>query len=210
MMGKNTKKKPFVLGINGSPHKEGTVIRLLNLTLKGARKAGAETKVIHLYEYRIEHETGLYSENPKKATMNSSFQDDMALIVPDVIRADAIVFGTPVYWANMSGAMKDFIDRLTPLEHDGFLLVGKLACVIAASKENEGGRESAAMTLVSPLMQMGFLLPPGAVRWYPGTWTTTKGKTKSWAEEDSSKVGTHMVYLINLLRKHPIRWFDDS
>ena len=109
----------------------------------------------------------------------------------------------------MSGIMKDFIDHLTALENDHFQLIGKIAAFIAASKENEGGLEMAVMSMVTALGQMGVLIPPNAIMWYPGSsghiGATSEGK-KSWAMDDAPHVGRNMVRLINLLREHPIEW----
>jgi multimeric flavodoxin WrbA len=196
----------FILGVNGSPHKEGVVCELLNLILRGAAEAGAKTKIIHLYDLNIIHEPGHYSQNPKKAIPAEMPLDGITELYPEILRADGLVFATPVYWANMSGVMKDFIDHLTPLENDGFQLEGKVAAFIAASKENEGGLEMAVMSMVTALAQMGVLIPPNSVMWYPGGWSTTNKKVNSWAKEDAPKVGRNMVKLIKILKKNKIEW----
>ena len=199
-------KDIFILGINGSPHHEGTTCELLNLLLSGASEAGAETRVVHLYDLNIVHEPGHYSQNPLKAVPSEMPRDGIVELYPEILRADGLVFATPVYWANMSGVMKDFIDHLTPLENDGFQLEGKVAAFIAASKENEGGLEMAVMSMVTALAQMGVLIPPNSVMWYPGGWTTTRKKFDSWAKKDAPKVGRNMVKLVEILKKNKIEW----
>lgn len=89
-------------------------------------------------------------------------RDDITDLYPEILRADGLALATPAYWANMSAVMKNFIEHLTPLENDGFLLEGKVAAVIAASKENEGGIEMAAMSLVVALIAMGILFSPSS------------------------------------------------
>ena len=200
--------KPFILGVNGSPHETGVVADLLTAVIDGAAREGAETKIVHLYKFRIVHEPGLYSENPEKAVPEGMPKDDIVALYPEIERADGLVLATPVYWANMSGVMKDFIDHLTALENKNFGLEGKVAVFIAASKENEGGLEMAAMSMVTALAQMGVLTPPNGVLWYPGKWVTSKGSHESWAKEDAPRVGKNMVTLIELLKEHPIRWSD--
>ncbi len=44
-----------------------------------------------------------------------SIKDDMQSIYPKLMQADAIVFGTPVYFEMLSGLLKNFIDRTCPL-----------------------------------------------------------------------------------------------
>lgn len=201
-------RKPFILAINGSPHEHGTVRELLDLVTKGAETAGAEIKTIDLYKLGIVHEPGYYSENATQEVPEKMPKDGITALYPEIIRADGLVLGTPVYWANMSGVMKDFIDHLTALENKNFALEGKIAGFIAASKENEGGVEMAAMSMVIALTQMGVLVPPNAILWYPGKWVTEKETIESWAKKDAPKLGRNMVKLIELLRKNPIRWSE--
>ena len=172
----------------------------------GAKHVGAETKIIDLYKLTIIHEPGYYSEAAAKEVPQKMPKDDIVALYPEIMRADALVLGTPVYWANMSAVMKDFVEHLTALENSEFSLEGKLAAFIASSKEIEGGVEMAAISMVAALTQMGFLVPPNAVMWYPGRWITSKNTIESWAVNDAPKVGKNMVKLITLLREKPIDW----
>lgn len=196
--------KNFVLGINGSPHKDGIVNELLSSVLAGAAEEGAEVKTIHLYDLQSHPVQGLYSIDPSRETVSNTQEDDITKLYPEILRADGIVLATPVYWANMSAVMKNFIEHLTPLENDGFQLRGKIAAFIAASKENEGGIEMAAMSMVAPLAQMGVLIPPNAILWYPGTWQTSRSDNSGWAKEDAPIVGKNMVRLAQLLKENPL------
>ena len=192
--------KPFILAINGSPHGDGVVAELLDLTLAGAAAFGAEVKRIDLYKLNILPAPGNFSRDPASETVAAMPKDDMLDLYPDILRADALVLGTPVYWMNMSGVMKTFIDRLTPLESDGNQLEGKPAAFIAASKENHGGGESAAMAMATALLQMGCLVPPNGVMWHPGAWEAGGEAQESWAMHDAPRVGKTMVNLIEALR----------
>jgi multimeric flavodoxin WrbA len=44
-----------------------------------------------------------------------SIRDDMQDIYPKLMQADAIVFGTPVYFEMVSGLLKNFMDRTCPV-----------------------------------------------------------------------------------------------
>lgn len=198
--------RPFILGINGSPHRDGIVHQLLQRVLAGAEKRGAEVRTVHLYDLNSVRTPGLYSKDPQSETPAHVPKDDIVSLYPEIVRADGLVLATPVYWANMSAAMKDFIEHLTPLENDGFQLEGKLAAFISASKENEGGLEMAVMSMVSALAQMGVLIPPNSILWHPGQWSNAKQKDISWAWEGAPGVGENMVRLIEILRKNKISW----
>lgn len=192
--------KVHILGINGSPHKDGTTAKLLGLVLAGAKKSGATTEIIHLYDFNIKPAPGNYSVDPKTEISAKMPKDDMQKLYPKITKAAGLVFATPNYWANMSGVMKNFIDRLTPLENEGFQLEGKIAAFIATAKENEGGVEMAALSMVAALSQMGVLIPPLGIMWYPGKWVRTEGTDEYWAFTDAPEVGQTMVRLAKFFR----------
>ncbi len=198
---------PYVLGINGSPHKDGIVGKLIEGVLDGAKEKGAKTRVVNLYDLDIVHEPGYYSEDPKKEIPANIPKDGITALYPDLIKADCLVLGTPVYWANMSGVMKDFIDHLTALENDDFKLEGKIAVFIAASKENEGGLEMADMSMVAALAQMGVLIPPYGILWAPGSSGTAKIGHSKWAEEDAPHIGKNIVTLAKLFKENKVSWY---
>ena len=200
--------KPFILGVNGSPHTDGIVAELLASVLRAAEKEGAETRTLNLSSLSMVPTEGHYSEDPSSEIIENAPRDDITDLYPEILRADGLVLATPVYWANMSAVMKHFIEHLTPLENDGFLLEGKIGAVIAASKENEGGVEMAATAVVVPLIEMGLLFPPNSVLWYPAHWATAREEHSNWAKEDAPKVGRNMVKLISLLRQNPIGWSE--
>lgn len=83
-----------ILFINGSPNKDGNTVKLAEKLL-----SGKEYKTLHLVDYR------LYSYGQK-------FEDDQfEEIVAKMKGAETIVIGSPVYWHNMSGAVRNLLDR---------------------------------------------------------------------------------------------------
>jgi multimeric flavodoxin WrbA len=98
-----------VLGIIGSPRKNGNTHVMVSRILEGARDKGAHIEAVSLADMTIRECDGCHAcwkgkhACPKK--------DDMAILYPKVAEADAIVFGTPVYWYGPTALMKAFIDR---------------------------------------------------------------------------------------------------
>ncbi len=104
-----------VLAINGSPRiKQSATYHILDHLLSGMREAGASTDLVHLREHTIQPCTGCFScwvKTPGKCIL----KDDMAPLLDKLVWADLIVYGTPLYHFNMTGLMKNFIDRTLPL-----------------------------------------------------------------------------------------------
>ena len=106
--------KCVVMAINGSSRKEkSSTYHILNPLLEGMRAAGATTEVVHLGHLKIRPCLGCFLcwvKTPGKCVQ----QDDMADVLERFVQADLLVFGTPLYHFNVSGLMKNFIDRTLP------------------------------------------------------------------------------------------------
>ena len=99
--------------INGSSKgKSGNTNIMVSAFLKGAEEAGAETVNIFLAEKDIKHCRGCHScwfKSPGQCVI----KDDMMEVLSAVGGANVIVFATPVYFENISGMLKVFMDRMT-------------------------------------------------------------------------------------------------
>ncbi len=103
-------KAKQVLVILGSPRRKGNSSILAAQISKGAKSAGAEVETVFLQGLTI---------NPCKAcdscqkhdSKGCAIKDDMQKIYPKLIKADAWVIASPVYWFTMSAQTKIFMDR---------------------------------------------------------------------------------------------------
>ena len=98
----------IILGINGSPRENGNTFTFINIALKRAAELGAETKYIWLGDKNLRGCRGCYGcVNAKQCVVEDDFQD----IFTEMIKADAILLGSPVYHASMTAEMKALLDR---------------------------------------------------------------------------------------------------
>ncbi len=102
-----------IVVINGSPKgKAGNTNRMAEAFLKGAEAAGAETVNILLAEKDIKHCDGCHTcwlRGPGQCVI----QDDMLEVLSVLGSSNIIVFASPVYFSNISGRLKVFMDRMT-------------------------------------------------------------------------------------------------
>ena len=87
--------------------------------LEGAREAGAETENIFLAHKKIHPCTGCYT-CWLKTPEHCAIQDDMAELLPKLKDSGLVVFATPVYVDNVTGIMKNFMDRMIPVADPHF------------------------------------------------------------------------------------------
>lgn len=104
-----------IVAINGSHKgKAGNTDAMVTAFLRGAEAAGAYTVNILLAEKKIRHCRACkacWFGSPG----NCALKDDMAGIVSLLTGADVWVWATPLYFDNISGMLKTFIDRLMVL-----------------------------------------------------------------------------------------------
>jgi len=97
-----------ILGIAGSPRRNGNTDLLLAEFLRGAVSKGAEVKTIYLNNLKIspcQHCDACLKEGKCR------IQDDMQKIYDELEQADVIVLASPVQFLGPPAAVKAMIDR---------------------------------------------------------------------------------------------------
>lgn len=102
-----------IVCINGSPRREGNSATLLSNAQKGAEAAGAE---VVRYDLTGKH-FGCISCFACKELGGRSFgrcavQDAMTPILEDVLSADGLILAAPIYFGDVPGAARSFLERL--------------------------------------------------------------------------------------------------
>jgi len=91
-------EKAMILGIVGSPRKGQLTDQLVTRTLEGAGSTGAQTEKVYLVDFEVP----FYTEEASCAEQLSRLCE----------KADALVIGTPVYYGDLNGLTKDFMDTV--------------------------------------------------------------------------------------------------
>ncbi len=102
------------IAYNGSPRKNWNTAQLLQRALEGAASQGAETKLYNLYDIPF---TGCKSCFACKLKDGASYgkcavKDGLEAILAEAAQADALIIGSPVYFGQLSGMTRSFIERL--------------------------------------------------------------------------------------------------
>ncbi len=102
------------IAINGSPRKNWNTALLLQQALKGAESAGAETELIHLYDLEYRGCISCFGCKRKDAVSCKCYmKDDLAPILEKVQDAEALLLGSPIYFGDVTGQMRCFLERLS-------------------------------------------------------------------------------------------------
>ena len=102
-----------VLVINGSPKSEdSSTMHLTRAFLEGAGWQDAE--IIDLTKQTVEHCMGCFAcwfHTPGSCVI----KDSMSELLPKIMAANVVVWSFPLYYYNIPGKLKSFIDRQLPL-----------------------------------------------------------------------------------------------
>ncbi len=124
-----------VIGVEGSPRKNGNTEKLVKTILESASGNGAETKFYKLTEMNISHCLGCFN---CRETGTCVTNDDMQLLHKEIQSSDVIIIGSPVYMWQVSGQTKLFMDRLIPFIKPDFTtrLKGKKSIFMVFTQGN--------------------------------------------------------------------------
>ena len=103
-----------VIALNGSPRKKWNTATLLKHALDGAATKGAETELIHLYDYNYKGCMSCFACQLKdgKSYGRCAVNDDLKPILDKVHDADAIILGSPIYFGMPTGVIRSCMERL--------------------------------------------------------------------------------------------------
>jgi len=125
-----------VLIFNGSPRSKGATSTVLHRIEKELKERDVKVDFYDLGSIGMSHCTGCCT---CYRTGACCLHDDAEILSQKISEADGIVLGSPTYASNVSGLMKDFIDRGHFVIEQ--LLYGK-PCITVATGENYGNRSA--------------------------------------------------------------------
>jgi multimeric flavodoxin WrbA len=185
-----------VLGIVCSPRKGGNTEILVKEALSTAHEAGAETEIVLVFDKNIAPCDGCHS---CFETSVCKIEDDMQPLYRQMEASDAIIFGTPVYFHNVTAQAKAIMDR-TFLFLTDLRLKGKVAAPILALRRVGAGQTR--NLLYGYFVAQGMIPVRGAIGYGPekGEVREGVGGTRDLsAMEEARMVGTDIVQLLQRL-----------
>jgi multimeric flavodoxin WrbA len=126
-----------VLGISGSMRKGGNTADLVNAVLGRCKDAGIETEFVSLSGKKIHPCLGCEKCKEKKWCVIE--KDDWDMIVKKILDCDVLVIGSPTYYYDVCGHLKNFIDRTYSLYHDR-KLAGRKGVAVAVQAHKGANR----------------------------------------------------------------------
>ncbi len=133
-------KKFKILAVNGSHNEDGNTAFLLNTILDECSSFGFECEMVSAHKAVNSSKTPFCvscSTPCSKVCYKGTYLEEVLNKMAD---ADAIIFGSPVYFGGMSGQLKCLFDKTRDLRATK-KLVGKLGAVVVCGASKYGGQE---------------------------------------------------------------------
>jgi len=100
-----------VVAFNGSARKGGNTSQMLRIVLDELEAAGAETELVELSGEKLPGCVACYKCMEKKNRRCAVESDRLNEFIEKMLAADAVLLGSPTYFADVSATMKALIER---------------------------------------------------------------------------------------------------
>jgi len=188
-----------IFGISGSPRLQGTHFAV-NYALNYLKEKGAEVRYFSVSRKRINF--CLHCDYCVKKKEGCIHKDDMKEVYENLIWADGVIIGTPVYQGNVTGQLKTLMDRCRAiLAKNPKVLRGKVGMAIAVGGDRNGGQEIALRT-IHDFFIINEMIPVGG-----GSFGANLGAT-FWSKDRGKKGVEEDEEGLRVLRKTLNRFYE--
>ncbi|MCI5162004.1 MAG: flavodoxin family protein [Candidatus Electrothrix sp. AX5] len=156
----------YALAVNGSPRKGGNTVALLKEVLGELDNEGWETELIKVGGTDIRGClacNGCFKNQDNQCVQK---KDAFNEIYSKMIKADAIILGSPVYFAAVGADLKAFIERAGYVAFaNNHAFAGKIGAAVVAVRR---GGATHTFDSINHMFQMSQMILPGSTYWNMG------------------------------------------
>lgn len=187
-----------VIGINGSPRKNGNTGTLINIVFEALQKEGIETEEIHIGGKNIRGCIACrkcFENQDKQCVMKNDMLNE---VVAKMIDADGIILGSPTYFTDVTADMKALIDRSGYVAiSNGGLFKHKVGAGVVAVRRGGGVH---VFDTLNHLFQISQMFIVGSTYWNLG-FGLNEGDVNDDAEgiKNMTNLGESMAHLLKKL-----------
>jgi NAD(P)H dehydrogenase (quinone) len=136
----------------------GTVHAMAERVTQAAEKAGADVRLRQVAELAPAE---AIASNAAWSQHFDRTKDEPKATADDIVWADAVLFGSPTRYGNVTSQLKQFLDTLGPQWSQG-LLADKAYAGFTSSMTAHGGQETTLLALYNSIYHFGgIIVPPG-------------------------------------------------
>lgn len=197
-------KRMLIVGINGSPHKNGNTRVLLDKVLASAQAQGAVTELLHAAELvnSAKHPFCIVCSNPCNGSCFEGTKMEEAFDL--LAKADGVVIGSPVYFGTVSGQLKALFDKTRKLRKEQGLY-NTVGAGVTVATTKYGGQETTMRAIHDIMLVHGMVIVgDGYVEndmGHLGASAHRPAANDDYALARAKIIGKRLVEVANLLKK---------
>ena len=156
----------YALAINGSPRKGGNTEVLLQEVLAELKNGGWETELVKVGGTAIRGCIACGKCFKNQDNECSVKKDNFNKIFAKMLKADAMILGSPTYFAAVSADLKALIERAGYVAYaNGNAFSGKIGAAVVAVRR---GGATHVYDTINHMFQMSRMILPGSTYWNMG------------------------------------------
>ena len=151
------------IAINGSPRSGGNTEIMLKKVLEPLEAAGWSTEYLRIGGKPVRGCTACLKCFEKQNGRCSIERDDMNKYLEKIYAADAVILGSPTFFADVTPELKALIDRagFVALANGG-ILKGKIGAAVVAARR---GGATHVFDTINHLFFLSSMIVPGSIYW---------------------------------------------
>jgi multimeric flavodoxin WrbA len=156
----------YALAVNGSPRKEGNTELLLREVLAELKNNGWETELVKVGGTSIRGCIACQKCFENKDNECSVKKDKFNDVFAKMLKADAMILGSPTYFAAVSADLKALIERAGYVAYaNDHAFSGKIGAAVVAVRR---GGATHVYDTINHMFQMSRMILPGSTYWNMG------------------------------------------
>jgi multimeric flavodoxin WrbA len=187
-----------VIAFNGSPRKGGNTELLLRKVLEPIEEAGIQTELVQVGGTKIRGCKACFGCMKLKNKRCVVTEDPLNEWLEKILEANAIILGSPTYFAAMTPEIKALIDRVGFVAvANGGLLSRKVGAAVVAVRR---GGATSVQDSINHMFLMSRMIVPGSTYWNMG-YGREKGEAADDAEglRNMQDLGETIAWLVKLI-----------
>ena len=188
-----------VIGISGSPRKEGNTMIALQTALNAVQAEGLETELVSLADFPVKPCVACYSCRNREKPQCVQNDPHFDLLLEKILAADGILVGSPVYFGSATPQMMSLLDRVGfTCRMSGHPLRRKVGASIAVARRAGANFTFSQLNYFFLISEM---IVPGSTYWNVGF-----GLDQGTISQDQEGIGIfenlgkNMAWLIKKLK----------
>ena len=156
----------YALAINGSPRQDGNTGILLQEVLNPLTRAGWDTEIVQVGGQNIRGCIACYKCFENKDNQCSIQTDMFNSVMTKMLKAQAIILGSPTYFTDVTAELKAVLDRAGLVSQaNGVPFRGKIGAAVAAVRR---AGATHVFDTINHMFLMSQMIVPGSTYWNMG------------------------------------------